>query len=80
MKTYIICKAGPTTIQKIVWFGDIGCQFTPRIGESIIVEVGGNPEPIKDIVYGPGFSYCKVYIPYDYDNLYKEKLPLFSAY
>ncbi len=76
MRTYIISKAGPNINEKVVWVGDIGCQFVPRIGESIIVKFGCEPEPIKDIVYGPGFTYCKIFIPCDYDNNYEEKLSI----
>lgn len=80
MKTYIICRKFPNNEGKIVWIGDIGCQFVPRIGESIIVTDGCEPEPIKDIVYGPGFGYCIIYIPSDYENIYKEVAPFKSLF
>lgn len=80
MKINIICKSYPNKGEKIVWSGELACQFVPRIGECIVVKQGCHPELILNIIYAPHFAHVNVYICSDYDNQYEEVKPLNSYY
>ncbi len=75
MKINIYCRFAIKK-SKLVWSGELACQFVPRIGESIVIKHGYPSEIIKDIVYAPNFEWVNVHITSDYANMYEEIKPL----